>query len=679
MKEKFSNDIRQFEINYISSCLLFCNIRTNKDLITKLDTVIAQIEQNQDIFKKEFSNKQCFDILKKGLEQYNKINDCHISLSDDHLDDFNQAMSWRKPKSAPLYHIPVQDDLSQVTKSYDRLEQAHEETASLSQSILALVSDADPVIIPQVVIGTGDTGTTLWLEKYASLHNKAKNLLANKTLPPVLMIGEDTGSWRHDYTLAQPHSILERMTAKENPSSYLSRDHYQTNPYANARHMYQANQANLGLTEAPILRASILGIETKALHQWVSPAEKYRIIIRTTAGIKYIYTNNIDICTGLGPAREAISGHLLNKQEFTRLNKLDPKKGFTPIVDGNHFILTGTEENKIPREIVIYGGGGTAAACYRKGFFGNDVRTQDKPFIKENQCNSMVWVAKQFNKAGTGKLASTALTTANDRGELRQGELVKIEQINDRFLLTFKDIGSENTYKLDCDQLIYSVGQDDSLTRSLCQEIESDVSLFYDQTGMVLGVRSADRSVVFFGAAAMAVKEKEYMAATAKWLKEEHIRGDVGPGSMPPSRAQIKRYNFLNNIPTAIINANMDSQHLIVQYLLDQGIALTKVHAFVDDLLVAREESTGGACHKTLQELLDRHGLNEQLELKGLTHLIAKKSTTPPPAKAKQKPLAWLSKDKAVQDADIIMAEAEKIPHELALENQTRQKVSVYS
>lgn len=41
------------------------------------------------------------------------------------------------------------------------------------------------------------------------------------------MIGEHAGNWKHNYTLAQPHSILERTTAKENPSAYLSTDYYQ--------------------------------------------------------------------------------------------------------------------------------------------------------------------------------------------------------------------------------------------------------------------------------------------------------------------------------------------------------------------------------------------------------------------------------------------------------------------
>lgn len=283
---------------------------------------------------------------------------------------------------------------------------------------------------------------------------------------------------------------------------------------------------------------------------WKAPGSSYRLVVKIGSEIKQIYTNEINICTGLGPARDIISDSILAKDQFVRLNQFDEQRQFTPIVDGNDFILTDNEEKSTGRKIVIYGGGGTAAACYRKGFFGNDIRTQDQPFTKENQKNQITWIARNFEKAGTGKLAISALLNAEKRSERLYGDLQSIHETKDnKLLLTFLKTGEHEqdlpqTFQIDCDQFVYSVGQDDSTMRGICEEIETDLTLASDEEGMVLNVTSKDKQVIFFGAAAMAVREKEYMEATWKWLQSEHIGGDVGPGSMPPSRAQIKRYTF---------------------------------------------------------------------------------------------------------------------------------------
>ena len=588
----------------------------------------------------------------------------------------------KKPTEFPLTEIPTQDDLSKVTKGYDRFEVSVEKEHEMSDSILAVLKRKEYATVPQVIIGSGDTGTTLWLEKYKTHHGTSKAQLAQDELPSVLMIGEDSGSWKHDYTLAQPHSILERTTVKENPSAYLSTDYYRSNPYANGRHVFQANQVNLGLTEAPLVRASIVKIEKKGNHpsDWKVADQDYRVVINTPDGIKHVYTNELNICTGLGPARNVISGSMLTSSEFERLNQFDNEKGFSPIVDGNQFILSGSEEHgKESRSIVIYGGGGTAAACYRKGFFGHDIRTQDMEFIKDNQENSIQWIAKQFEKAGTGKLASTAIRTAKARNELTQAELIKIEpQENGKLVLTFKGEDSSspstNTFEIVCDQLIYSVGQDDNVMRAICQEVETDLSLTFDVNGMVLNVSSADKKVIFFGAAAMAVREREYMEATWKWLQSENIGGDVGPGSMPPSRAQIKRYNFLNGIKPTSINANMDSKYLIVKYLEDAGVANMAAVNFVDDLLKLRKSSTSGGTHTQINALIKIHKLDNIIEITGHAHLILKKAThSPVPNQPKHQLLSWLNPQRKTEDANVFVSsvKAEKTEED-ALEKEAQ-------
>ncbi|MCW8407452.1 hypothetical protein OQJ13_00505 [Legionella sp. PATHC035] len=666
-KDAVPQDIRQNEINYICKVLNHNRITTTQDLIAHFDKLIKQIRLNPQIFKEEFTSEQCFQILKKAIATYCDVYAYKITLKEELMDKL--VLARKKKITVETTTDSVEDDLTKVTKGYDRLEVVHQKLKEMNQEILRVMKDKEFAIVPQVIIGSGDTGTTLWLEKFKAHHGTYQAQLAKGELPSVLMIGEHSGSWKHDYTLAQPHSILERTTAKENPSIYLPSDYYRKNPHANGRHVYQANQATLGSTEAPLLRATVLMIEKRNNHMtdWKVPDQKYRLVVKTPDGVINIYTNQLNICTGLGPARNLLAGSLLRQDEFEILNQIDPRKGFTPVVDGNQFILSDTEEHgKEPRKIVIYGGGGTAAACYRKGFFGHDIRTEAMVFDKTNQKNSVIWIAKQFEKAGTGKLATTALSTAKSRGELMEAELIKIEpKPNGKLFLVFKKNDPKvPTFDIECDQLIYSVGQDDKVTRTICQEVETDLSLNYDKNGMVLNVSSADKDVMFFGAAAMAVREKEYMHATWKWLHSENIGGDVGPGSMPPTRAQIKCYNFWSGMNPTSINANIDSHQLIINYLAKAGIDETVVAHFVEDLLQARKSSTCGASHSIILDLLRKHKLDRMIEIKGHAHLVLKTMDGNPKAgkhdtgKSTSQLLSWLGTQRETEDASIFISSA---------------------
>ncbi|MFJ1267697.1 hypothetical protein ACD661_03880 [Legionella lytica] len=666
---KINHRIPQFTINYICSCLLVCKISTTKDLGERFEDLIAQITQNPNIFK-DLSKKQAHHVLKVAIDVYNDVNTFKIRL------DSGLIKRWAAQNDTPVPHtlvdIPTQDDLSRVTHSYDRLSQAHQIKKAVQTTIPSLLKKADHAVFSHIIIGTGDTGTTLWLEKYNEHHGATAELLAKSKLPSILMIGNNTGSWKHDYTLAQPQNILERAQTKENPSAYLSTDYYLNNPYANGRHVFQANQVNLAKTQAPLVHATVLKIEKKENHlnNWASDAlnQNYRLFVEIAGSVKTLYTSELNICTGLGPARNAIAGKLLPNEEFTRLNRWDETRKFTPIVDGNQFILTGTEEQGTgPRVIVIYGGGGTAAAVYRKGFFGNDIRTESREFNPQNQSNTVLWIAKQFDKAGTGKLATTALRTAKERNELLQGELIEVSQkSNGKLVLVFKKTGSsDDTFKQECDQLVYSIGQDDSAMKKVYEEIEPTLVPTFDDYGMILNISSPDGKVVFFGAAAMAIRETEYSKETWKWLHQENIGGDVGPGSMPPSRAQIKRYNFLNGIQPESINANMDSQHLIIHYLVNAGTDHTNAISFVQDLLEARKHSTAGCKREVLNTLLIKHNLQDLIEIHGHGHLVQKTPDAIPvvqvaPTKPPHSLLSWLKKDKKrTNDANILLSSAD--------------------
>lgn len=59
---------------------------------------------------------------------------------------------------------------------------------------------------------------------------------------------------------------------------------------------------------------------------WEVKDQEYRIVVKTPGGIKTIYTNELNICTGLGPARNILAGSMLTPIQFERLNQFDPRK-----------------------------------------------------------------------------------------------------------------------------------------------------------------------------------------------------------------------------------------------------------------------------------------------------------------------------------------------------------------
>lgn len=625
--------VKRYKINYICSVFLSLKIKTTQDLISNFNSLIERIYENPGIFKTHYTDKQCYNILKESIYTYNLVNEYTIALNEEtYINKISYIYINKKTNNN--FRLTSIDDLFRVTKNYDRFSASELKIDNINKAILRVIDKLEFTMFTSIIVGSGDTGTTLWLEQYKTYHGKINDKLSLNQLPNIVMISNGSGSWKHNYTLAQPQSTLERTTAKSNPCDYMSSAHYLKNPHANARHVYQANQVSLAKTEAPYLNASVQKIETKNIHlaDWDVPEANYRLKISTHNKLKQIYSNDINICTGLGPARNILIDTFLSKEKFELLNKFDHQKQFTPIVDGNQFILTGTEEGKNKyRSIVIYGGGGTAAACYRKGFFGHDLRTENRPFSNEEKINSVLWIARQFNKAGTGKLATSALKAAHERKELLQGDLLKIDITEEnKISITFKNLDQEfnshpfETLSIVCDQFVYSIGQDDNLMRQVCEEIDVDLKFNYDQDGMLLNISTADNRVKYFGAAAMAVKEKDYMEATSAWLKKQHIGGDVGPGSMPPSRAQIKRYNSLNGFPPESINVNIDSHTLIKEYLCKGGIDEIIALYFVIELLHARKLGTSGCSHEMLKAMLNKYMLNRYIDIHGHTHIMMK-------------------------------------------------------
>lgn len=387
---------RQASINAICSCFVAFEVRSTEDLKVNFEKIVNQINQNPDIFSPTDTLPHCTAIFAAAVAAYASVTEHNINVPS--------GVDWNLFKTQESNDIAahVIDDLSKVTQSYDQLALSLKENNAISKMLAKVLTSQSHGVCDTIIFGGGDTGTTLWLEKYKAQHGQTHKSLSEKKLPGILMISDGLGGWKQDYTLAQTQSSLERSDAEKNPSDFMSTEFYQKNPQANARHVFQANQVCLGKTQAPILKANVQKIEkSENYSDWQETGYAYRLIVQLPKGeITAIYTNNVEVCTGLGFPNVAFDAKVLPSAEFKKLNQFNNRLGFTPIVDGNQFALTDSEIGTNNRTIVIYGGGGTATACYRKSFFGTDVRTYNRLYTTDNQKNQVRWVYKDF--IGTG-------------------------------------------------------------------------------------------------------------------------------------------------------------------------------------------------------------------------------------------------------------------------------------
>lgn len=658
---------RQFRINEICLVLNQFHIRNKPDLYANLDRVMRKIGENPSVFK-NFDASICFEIFAKAVLAYQDIQEIRIHLiHQDRLHFYRILESIKshtpRPADQKDEKDPLLQDLGRITKNYDRLETAIKKVMRTSSKLEELFKSKDFAVISHVIFGLGDAGTSLWLEKCSAYHQKAGQDLAEGKLPEVIIMGQTLGNMRCNYTLAQTHNVLERGEAKSNPNDYISVKNYQTNPYLNARHLHQSNMVNLAKTDAPVMLGwTVVGIEKRENHleDWQSQEQDYRLRIKTSSfKEKLIYTNELDICTGLGYAKKEFLKDHINPIELEKLSEIDEEKQFHPIIDGDQYLFTYSEDkstNKSKRRIVIFGGGDTSAAAYRKAYFGQDFCL--KEYSEENRKHDVFWLSSYgFERAGRGKLPKEAVESAKNSHVLYVAMLRRIdfdpqtkklsiyfnlnqdEQIYpDKMSLFIKVPGPHKWvqgeaetvekvwYKIECDQFIFSIGQDSEDRRQLCRQVKDNVELdILAEDQIPLGMRTKDNKIHFLGAAAQTMGGKMYADAMFKWIKKTMISEDsASPAVLPPSRALIKMHAVIRGAIIQTVNVNMDDPSLI-RKLCDAACVNSETREkLINAILTNRKRTESGMTTQQLQEILNLYELNDLLFIKGHSLLCQK-------------------------------------------------------
>lgn len=615
-------------------------ICTEAELFERLPEVMKRLSMRASVFK-NYETPLCYSIFQKAVQDYAKIKDTRIALG--HKDDQYFTVLLEDIRKSPSGSIDKwksdtnTQDLDRIGRSYDRFETSLRTLRETHAKLETMFESVEFAKIPHVILGLGDAGTTLWLEKYSQYHQAAKEQIDQQMLPEVLIIGQSVGSMKNSYALAQTHNVLDRGSGVSNPRDFISTATYEDNQFVDGKHLYQSNIVNLGKTGAPtLLQTTVTKIEKREndLNDWHCANQAYRLRVNISGGReKLIYTNELDVCTGLGYAKKGLIQEIAGADNFETLSQFDEERGYAPLIDGDQYIFNFHERKSTnaKRTILIFGGGDTSAAAYRKAYFGSDFCL--KEYSENERKNDVLWFSSHgFARVGKGKMPLQALGNARETGKMFEANLKRIEYDPDTkklkvHVLGIKE-GEEEWVAIECDQLIYSIGQDSEERGQLFHQLKEDVTLDFSPEQSLMGMKTADDRVHFLGAAAQTMGGKAYADAMFEWINRNHISDDsAAPAVLPPSRALIKHHAIRHGGVLKSVNANTDDLALVKQLLTVAGVGMEKSEAFMNDLIINRRRTESGMPRSILQGLIDRNGLSAWLSIQGHSTLEIQKQT----------------------------------------------------
>jgi len=390
---------------------------------------------------------------------------------------------------------------TQIAQSIEKNTIIHE-LRSLELCLLVIDSKESPAF-DRIIVGGGIAATLVFMEVgFAS-----RNLRSSSGLPKVLVLNNPVApnTWpKEDARLmGQPARIQTPQVLSSHSEDFTleGNDKKNDNPYQyvvakDFTHAMTETQNDLQMS---ILNLAAVRIESSISYDdqngaWEHAHCKHRIAVQIdTATYKYLYTNAIDLCIGLGdPIR------LSDNQIQPDLAK--------KLMQQNKLIYAQDGNAELAGEVVFIGTSAINAAWIAE----IDIcGSQPKARIKQ-------WVGVDgqgfFNVKALNRLIHTAVD--NNKTTLGLGTLISVQESSDgRLELTFaapnNHIGNftDLTGKtIICDQLVYSSGQ---LPHTLTKDLQGFTSCAYEHPSRTnsstdfipLGTMSKDGSIIAWGAA----------------------------------------------------------------------------------------------------------------------------------------------------------------------------------
>jgi hypothetical protein len=344
---------------------------------------------------------------------------------------------------------------------------------------------------------------------------------------------------------------------------------------------------------------------------------------------------------------------IIGKEDYEYLTQFNPKRGFTPIIDGNSFILSDAEcaNSGAGRSVLIWGGGGTAAAAVRRALFLKDI-----PEVKltaqsyhDARVNEVIWVAQNgLNALRDGTLAVDAQSTLKQAGclwncceltgiETSKNNRIRIninryhvvsdpEQHEDvvmRLIEGMRYPCVAESQMLEVDQLVYNLGQDNRNVEQLFEGINLNTESIFLARDKASGMPTHGElkgipNIRFHGSVLTSSSfANTIMPEMDRLIESENVPPDVGPGSMPLSQSLIRSDHFSRSGRYyERINASMDFAQLIDRHLQHWGIQHeAKREKFIKAIVANRTETRGGITTQTLNNLISAYDLQGVLSV----------------------------------------------------------------
>ncbi|MFA6303783.1 MAG: hypothetical protein WC627_11730 [Legionella sp.] len=322
-----------------------------------------------------------------GIYKERDIKDCCEAFAATYTPpQINNVKSarWSAPLFATSYTYK-EDVLNRLTKNSIIYQKAIKQLNQVSRMYQDHLVEKKSVYTKALIVGLGDTGVELWRTVYKDYHDTALTHFKETKELDVLAIGRDSGSWGKSgvsYLSAQNAYLLHRV-GEINADDFTLQQAEMVR--VDAKNIKKANDTISAMRGMPRMQADVISLEVRengalpwAGEGLVDSAQNatYKIVlsfvddkgdeVRST-----VYTDHIDLCTGLGQKGKNIAETMIKDPEQQARALKENKKGFTPCINGTEVVLENKDVGKSPnRMIIIYGYGGTAMAAMRKCVWG---------------------------------------------------------------------------------------------------------------------------------------------------------------------------------------------------------------------------------------------------------------------------------------------------------------------
>ena len=409
---------------------------------------------------------------------------------EEHKVQTKQKISASMPELKEASNEQIISALSQVDLEKERkasLQREYEDAVASNQAradhlMHLFESKQEPYVVDTLVLGAGPNAIFVagnYHQNIVDKHGELYNPDGATELPTeVIYVGVSSHATFSDKDLGlmgQEARFISPEILSRQPADYIPDDQIVTQR-ASIESFAKAITVTKDHLKMPILESEAKTIEVrdKTEQGWEISDCRYRVKVKD----KYIYTNKIDIATGLGRPRTLASNLFWNITKDDAYDSHKGKDGIAPVVIGQYCNSIEMPKNS---NVVVMGGGGTAAS---------NVDT----LIHLRKANLVSWMAgteRGFQSVrAVGDWGDKLMNEIESEGKKKVCKLININYQHDGTLNILVRDNHNNYSVLHADHFVASIGQEDKELRMLIKDVAGDK---FDQMLPLYGYQEIQR------------------------------------------------------------------------------------------------------------------------------------------------------------------------------------------